>query len=95
MYREMTQQKLTKQQGKAKKCGEVGRHCNKTTACPSLSGLPSVCISSPHVLFLSDSELQRHSANGKLSPGAKVEAGLAASGHSDSASDGEYFTDTL
>lgn len=69
--------------------------CNKTTVCPSSARLPFVCSSSPRVFLLTDSELQRHLAKVKLSPGAKVEARLAASGHSESALVWEYFTDTL
>lgn len=87
--------KLTKRQGKAKKSRAAGRQRHKTAACPNWAGLLSVRISSPSVFSLTDSELQRHLANGKLSPGAEMEASLAASRHGDSALDWEYFTDTL
>lgn len=87
--------KLTKRQGKAKKSGEAGRQHNKTITCPNSSGLLSMFISSPWVFLLTDSELQRRLASGKLNPGAAVEGNLAASHQDDSALDWEGFTDML
>lgn len=83
--------KLTKRQVKAKRSGDIGREHNKTTTCPNSAGLLLLRISSPHVFLLTDSELQRHMANGKLSPGAKVEVSLAVSQHDDSALGWEFF----
>jgi len=91
VYAEVTQQKTNQMARKSKKSGEVGRQSNKTTACPNSAGLLSLCNSSPRVFLLTDSELQRHLAHGKLSPGAEVEASLAASHRGDSALNWEDF----
>lgn len=65
---------ITKRQVKGRRSGYVGREHNKTITCPNSAGLLFECISSLHVFLLTDSELQGHRANGKLSPEAKMEA---------------------